>query len=356
MTAGLCGKIRAYIQTEFFIMTFNTTLSPSGHQFPIEANETILEAALKHGYTLPYSCRDGVCGACKGKVLQGEVAHGKHQDSTLTDAEKSAGMALFCCAKPLSDLRLECREVNAVKDIPVKTMPCRVQSMTKRADDVMVLQLKLPANERLQFLAGQYIDILLKDHKPRSFSLANAPHNDEFLELHIRNIVGGEFTKHVFEVMKERDILRFKGPLGTFFLREDSDKPIIFVASGTGFAPIKAIIEHALHIGIKRPMHFYWGARKLADFYMLDLVKQWEQAGIKFTPVLSDAIPEDHWTGRTGFVHQAVLQDYDDLSKHEVYACGAPIVVEAAHTDYTTQRGLPNEAFFSDAFTFAPKS
>jgi CDP-4-dehydro-6-deoxyglucose reductase len=337
-------------------MTFHTTLTPSGHQFPIEEHETILEAALKHGYTLPYSCRDGVCGACKGRVLQGAVYHGKFQDSTLTEAERAAGMTLFCCAKPLSDLNLECREVHAVKDIPVKTMPCRVQKLTKRADDVMVLQLKLPANERLQFLSGQYIDILLKDHKPRSFSLANAPHNDEFLELHIRNIIGGEFTKHVFEVMKERDILRFKGPLGTFFLREDSDKPIIFVASGTGFAPIKAIIEHALYIDIKRPMHFYWGARKLADLYMLDMAKEWERAGIKFTPVLSDAIAEDNWTGRPGFVHQAVLEDYADLSGHEVYVCGAPIVVEAAHRDFTKQRGLPNEGFFSDAFTFAPKT
>lgn len=337
-------------------MTFLTTLTPSGHQFPIEEHETILEAALKHGYTLPYSCRDGVCGACKGRVLQGSVDHGKYQDSTLTENERSAGMALFCCAKPLSDLNLECREVNAVKDIPVKTMPCRVQKMTKLADDVMVLQLKLPANERLQFLAGQYIDILIKDHKPRSFSLANAPHNDEFLELHIRNIVGGEFTRHVFEVMKERDILRFKGPLGTFFLREESDKPIIFVASGTGFAPIKAIIEHALYIGIKRPMHFYWGARKLTDLYMLEMVKQWERAGIKFTPVLSEPATEDAWSGRTGFVHQAVLDDYSDLSGHEVYACGAPIVVEAAHRDFTTQGGLPNEGFFSDAFTFAPKN
>ncbi len=337
-------------------MTFHTTLTPSGHQFPISANETILEAALKHGYTLPYSCRDGVCGACKGKVLQGSVTHGTFQNSTLTEAEQAAGMTLFCCAKPLSDLTLECREVNAVKDIPVKTMPCRVQKMTKRADDVMVLELKLPANERLQFLAGQYIDILIKDHKPRSFSLANAPHNDEFLELHIRNIVGGEFTKHVFEVMKERDILRFKGPLGTFFLREDSAQPIIFVASGTGFAPIKAIIEHALFIGITRPMHFYWGARKLADLYMLDMAQQWEQAGIKFTPVLSEALPEDNWTGRTGFVHHAVMEDYADLSQFDIYACGAPVVVEAAHTDFTAQRGALNENFFSDAFTFAPKS
>lgn len=339
-----------------FVMTFQITIQPSGHNFANEELETILEAALKNGYMLPYSCRDGVCGACKGKVLQGNVDYGKHQSSTLTDAEKTVGMALFCCAKPLSDLIVECREVNSIKDIPVKTIPCRVQHMEKPVADVMVLKLKLPANERLQFLAGQYIDILLKDHKPRSFSLANAPHNDEFLELHIRNIAGGEFTHHVFETMKERDILRFKGPLGTFFLREDSNKPIIFVASGTGFAPIKAIIEHALYVGVQRPMHFYWGVRKHADLYMLALAKQWQAKGITFTPVLSDALPEDQWLGRTGFVHQAVLDDYKDLSKHEVYACGAPVVVEAAHRDFTTQRHLPNEAFFSDAFTFAPKN
>lgn len=337
-------------------MAFQTTIQPSGHNYPIEPHETILEAALKHGYILPYSCRDGVCGSCKGKVLQGRVDYGKHQDSTLTDLEKIAGMALFCCAKPLSDLIIECREVNSLNDIPVKTLPCRVQKMQRLALDVMVLSLKLPANERLQFMAGQYIDILLKDQKPRSFSLANAPHDDEFLELHIRNIAGGAFTQHVFETMKERDILRFKGPLGTFFLREDSTKPIILVASGTGFAPIKAIIEHALHIGVKRPIHFYWGARKLADLYMLDKARQWESRGIKFTPVLSEALPEDAWQGRTGFVHRAVLDDYSDLAGHEVYVCGAPVVVEAAQRDFTTQRSLPNEEFFSDAFTFAAKN
>jgi len=337
-------------------MTFKAIIQPSGHSFPIEAHETILEAALKHGYTLPYSCRDGVCGTCKGKVLSGRVDYGKHQESTLTDAEKATGMALFCCAMPKSDLELECREVNAVKDIPVKTMPCRVHRMETPAPDVMVLLLKLPANERLQFLAGQYIDILLKDQNPRSFSLANAPHNDEFLELHIRNIVGGAFTHHVFEVMKERDILRFKGPLGTFFLREDTEKPIILVASGTGFAPIKSIVEHALYIGLKRPMHFYWGGRKLADLYMLELAKEWESKGVRFTPVLSEALPEDAWKGRTGFVHLAVLEDYSDLSGYELYVCGAPVVVEAAHRDFTAQRKLPNEAFFSDAFTFAPKN
>ena len=336
-------------------MSFTTTILPSGHKFAVDADENILEAGLRQGYTLPYSCRDGVCGACKGKIVQGEVDYGKYQASTLSDTEKKAGLALFCCAKAKSDLIIECREVSTLSDIPVKLLPTRVHKMEKLADDVMVIYLKLPASERLQFLAGQYIDILQKTSKPRSFSLANAPHDDEFLELHIRNISGGNFTHHVFTEMKERDILRIKGPLGTFFLREDSDKPIIFVASGTGFAPIKGIIEHALKIGIKRPMHFYWGARKLADLYMLDKATKWEAQGIKFTPVLSDAIPEDDWQGRTGFVHQAVMEDYADLSGHQVYACGAPVVVEAAHRDYTTQRNLPNEEFFSDAFTFMPK-
>lgn len=336
-------------------MIFQATIQPSGHNFPVEEQETILEASLRHGFILPYSCRDGVCGVCKGKIVEGRVDYGKHLPSTLTAAEKAAGMALFCCAKPQSDLVIECSEVQAASDIPVKTMPCRVQKMERLTEDVMVLYLKLPANERLLFLPGQYISILLKDQKPRSFSLANAPHNDELLELHIRLIAGGTFTGHVFNEMKERDILRFKGPLGTFFLRENSDKPVILVASGTGFAPVKAIIEHALHIGFNRPMYFYWGARKLADLYMLDKAKQWESNGIKFIPVLSEPSPGDNWQGRTGLVHQAVLDDFSDLSGHEVYACGAPIMVQAAHRDYTAKRNLPENAFFSDMFTFVPK-
>lgn len=336
-------------------MTFNITIRPSNHSYTAEAEDTVLEAGLAHGYTLPYSCRDGVCGTCKGKVLQGTVDYGVHQEDTLTAAEKAAGMALFCCAKPLSDLVIECREVQSVKDIPVKTLPCRVEKLERPAPDVMVMHLRLPANERLQFLAGQYIDVLQKNDKPRSFSLANAPHDDEFLQLHIRNIPGGTFTHQIFTQTKERDILRFTGPLGTFFLREDSDKPILFVASGTGFAPIKAIIEHALHVGVKRPMHFYWGARTLADLYMLDMAQQWEASGIRFTPVLSEPRDSDRWQGRTGFVHQAVLDDYADLSSYQTYVCGAPIVVESAHRDFTTLRNLPQEEFFSDAFTFAPK-
>jgi CDP-4-dehydro-6-deoxyglucose reductase len=336
-------------------MTFNTTIKPSNHSFPNDVDETILDAGIKHGYALPYGCRNGVCGACKGKILEGTVDQGAYQPHALSEAEIAAGLTLFCCAKPKSDLVIECHEVSATADIQVKTLPCRVHKMEKLADDVMALYLKLPATERLQFLAGQYIDILMKEGNPRSFSLANAPHDDEFLQLHIRNIQGGSFTRHVFTEMKERDIMRIKGPMGTFYLREQGDKPIVFVASGTGFAPVKSVIEHALHIGFQRPMHFYWGARVLADLYMLDLVKQWVALGIKFTPVLSEPLSTDNWQGRQGFVHQAVLEDYSDLSGHQVYACGAPVVVAAAHRDFTTLRGLPNEEFFADAFTFVPK-
>ncbi|HEU0219553.1 MAG TPA: CDP-6-deoxy-delta-3,4-glucoseen reductase [Gallionella sp.] len=336
-------------------MTFQTTIQPSGYQFPIEENETILDAALRHGYTLPYSCREGACGVCKGKVMEGQVDHGNYLGSALTNMDKAAGMTLFCCARPKSDLVIECHTAGKISDIPVRIMPCRVRKMTRLADDVMALQLELPMGEQLRFLAGQHISILPKDQKPRNFSLANAPHNGGFLELHIRKVEGGAFTQYVFNGMKERDLLRFKGPLGEFRLREDSDKPVIFVADGTGFAPVKSMIEHALHIGLQRPMHLYWGGRRPADLYMLEEARQWESSGIKFTPVLSEALPEDDWQGRAGPVHQAVLDDFNDLSGHEIYACGTPAMVDVARRDFTAQCGLPDAAFFSDAFTFVPK-
>lgn len=331
-------------------MTFQVTIQPNGYQFPIEEHETILVAALKHGYTMPYSCREGACGVCKGKVMEGRVDHGNYLGSALTERDRAAGMTLFCCATPESDLVVECYGAGKVSDIPVRILPCRVHKMARLADDVMVLQLELPMGERLRFMAGQHIAILTKDQKPRNFSLANAPHDGEFLELHIRRIEGGAFTRHVFDEMKERDILRIKGPLGELRLREDSDKPIIFVADSTGFAPLKAMIEHALHIGLQRPMHLYWGGGRLADLYLLEEARQWAERGVGFTPVLADALPDDRWTGRRGAVHQAVLDDFDDLSGHEVYACGTPEMVDAARREFTAQRGLPEASFFCSAF------
>jgi CDP-4-dehydro-6-deoxyglucose reductase len=335
-------------------MTFQVTIKPSDHHFSISPDESILDAALREGFPIAYGCRDGACGSCKGKVVEGRVDYGEYSESALSDEEKERGYALFCQAKPLGDVVIECREISAIKDIPVRTLPCRVQKLEKLAPDVMMIHLRLPANERLQFLAGQYIDILTRSGLRRSLSLANAPHDDSVLELHLRNY-GGPFSQYVFNTLKEKDILRFEGPLGTFFLREDSDKPIILLASGTGFAPIKAIIEHAIHKRIQRPMTLYWGCRVRSDLYLSDLADRWTTYhSIRYIPVLSDARPDDCWSGRTGLVHQAVMQDYPDMSKYQVYACGAPIVIESARRDFVEQCKLPADEFYCDAFTPAP--
>ncbi|PTN09141.1 CDP-6-deoxy-delta-3,4-glucoseen reductase [Nitrosomonas aestuarii] len=337
-------------------MSHQIIIKPSGHVINNAApDETILQSTLQAGFSLPYGCRNGSCGICKGKILSGTVNYGRYTDETLTEEEKQAGLALFCCASPLSDLVIECHEISAIKDIEIKTLPARVEKLERVAPDVMIISLKLPTNQRLQFLAGQYIDILLKDGKRRSFSLANAPHDDEVLQLHARNYPGGVFAEHVFTKMKVKDILRFEGPLGSFFLRDTPEEiPIIFLASGTGFAPIKSILEHVFyHKNNRYNMTLYWGVRTKADLYLGDLAKQWQQLHDNFTfiPVLSDALPEDNWKGREGFVHEAVLNDFCTLKNHQVYACGSPVMVKAAYQDFTALRNLPKDGFFSDVFT-----
>jgi CDP-4-dehydro-6-deoxyglucose reductase len=315
------------------------TLQPSGHQFQVEDGEAVLAAALRQGFVLPYGCKNGACGSCKAKIVSGTVDYGVYQAKTLTEEEKAQGKALLCQAKPLSDLVVEARSIGAAKDIQVKKLPCRVQKMERLSEDAMLLQLKLPANEKLAFLAGQYIEFLLKDA--------------EFIELHVRHVAGGQFTDHVFNRMKERDILRCEGPFGTFFLREDSDKPIVFVASGTGFAPIKAVIEHLFHKNIARPATLYWGGRRPKDLYMNALAEKWaaEHPSLRYVPVISNALPEDVWRGRTGFVHRAVMEDFPDLSGYQVYACGVPVMVDAARKDFIATCGLPEDEFYADSFT-----
>ncbi|HQU79242.1 MAG TPA: CDP-6-deoxy-delta-3,4-glucoseen reductase [Azonexus sp.] len=336
-------------------MSHQITVQPSGRQFAADAGETILDAALRQGFTMPYGCKDGACGSCKGKVLAGTVDHGKAQPQALKDEEKAAGLALFCCARPQSDLTLQCKQLTSGADIPVKTLPSRIEKLERLAPDVIEMHLRLPASERLQFLAGQYIDILLKDGKKRSFSLANAPHDDAFLQLHIRHVAGGLFTDQVFSTMKVRDILRFNGPHGGFYLREDSAKPMILLAGGTGFAPIKAIVEHAIAEQCRRPMHIYWGAKARADLYQNSLPERWaaENANITYIPVLSEPAADDRWSGRIGFVHRAVMDDFPDLSGHQVYACGAPVMIDAARSDFVGICKLPEEEFFADAFSFS---
>ena len=340
-------------------VSYQVTLKTSGKQFTVTQDETVLEAALRQGINLPYGCKNGACGSCKGKVLEGQITHGQHSENALSRTDETAGGILFCCSHPQSDLLIEAREVQGAGDIAIRKVPCRVNTISKPSNDVAILKLQLPAAERFQFLAGQYLEFLLKDGQRRAYSIANAPEQEGPLELHIRHLPGGLFTDFVFgavsPALKEKDILRFEGPLGSFFLREDSKKPIIFLAAGTGFAPIKSIIEQMQTKKIERPIELYWGGRRPSDLYLSDLCKTWEQEipNFKYIPVISDGLPEDAWRGRTGFVHQAVIDDHPSLKDFQVYACGAPVMVNAAREDFSSKCHLPEEEFFADSFTSA---
>ena len=335
-------------------MTHKITVRPGGQTCLAEADTTILRAALAANINLPYGCRNGTCGNCKGRVVEGRVDHGLLPGAgALSDAEREQGYALFCCARPLSDLVVEARRMDADPVHPVKNLPARVERMQRLAPDVMALFLKLPANERLDFAAGQYIEIITGDGKRRAYSLANPPHDNALLQLHVRLSPGGGFSERVFTQMKERDMLRVEGPLGRFQLDQASSKPIILLAGGTGFAPIKSIMEHLLHLGSGRRIDLYWGARDRAGLYLPDLPLRWAaEQRLRYVPVLSDPLPGDAWDGRCGLVHQAVLADCADLSAHQVYAAGSPAMVVAAQQDFVA-RGLPADAFFADAFNFA---
>jgi len=340
-------------------VSYQVTLKTSGKQFTVNQDETVLEAALRQNINLPYGCKNGACGSCKGKVLEGQVTHGQHSESAMSRADETGGATLFCCAHPQSDLLIEAREVQGAGDIAIRKVPCRVNAISRHGSDVAILKLQLPASERFQFLAGQYLEFLLKDGQRRAYSIANAPEQEGPLELHIRHLPGGLFTDFVFAAkdpaLKEKDILRFEGPLGSFFLREDSKKPIIFVAAGTGFAPIKSIIEQMQAKKIQRPISLYWGGRRPSDLYMNSLCETWAQdlPDFKYIPVISDALPEDAWDGRSGFVHEAVMTDHPNLKDFQVYACGAPVMVNAARQDFSSQCHLPEEEFFADSFTSA---
>ncbi len=339
---------------------FQITVQPSARAFTAQPDETILTAGIRAGLGLPYGCKDGACGSCKCKKLEGIVVHGPHQSKALSDEEEANGFVLTCCGVAHSNVVLESRQVTQEGALPIKKMPTRVSLMEKMSADVMLLKLQLPANDNFTYHAGQYVEFILRDGVRRSYSMANAPHTLAAsdagaggLELHIRHMPGGQFTDPVFSSMKEKDILRIEGPFGSFFLREDSKKPLVLLAAGTGFAPVKAMIEHMQFKGITRPTTLYWGGRRPADLYMDAWVKAKTAAmpHLRYVPVVSNALPEDGWTGRTGFVHQAVLADLPDLSGYQVYACGAPIVVDSARAAYTGQAGLPEDEFYADAFT-----
>jgi CDP-4-dehydro-6-deoxyglucose reductase, E3 len=330
-------------------MAFKVTLQPSGHAYEVAPGATVLNAGLAAGWNIPYSCRAGTCRTCRGRILRGSVDHGAAHPAYLTEEQKAKGFALLCKAKPLSDLEIQVQEL-ALQSIKPKVIPCRVKRIRKPAPDVALIDLRLPMNENLMFAAGQFVEFLLPQGKTRSYSIANAPSAEGVidLELHIRHTPGGLFTDRVFGQLAEGELLRLRAPLGTFYLREESAKPIVLLASGTGFAPIKSMVLYAIRRRLARPITLYWGCRARRDLYMDELARGWEAdlPGFKYVPVLSD----EPWDGRQGFVHRAVMEDFPDLSRHQVYACGAPPMVDAARRDLTAQCGLPEDEFFADSF------
>jgi NAD(P)H-flavin reductase/ferredoxin len=329
---------------------YRLTVHPGNREIVARPHETILEAGLRAGLAMPYECRSGGCGVCKGTVLYGHVQHGVYQSSVLSNEERAQGKTLFCCATPLSDLELEYESGAAGGNVPVKALDVLVTRMEKLAEDVMLVHLKLPEGSRMDFGAGQYFKVVLEDGARRAFSFATAPGATDEIEMHVRLIAGGRFTTHVFTRMKEGERLRIEGPFGQFELR-DSERPIIFVAGATGFAPAKSMLEYAFKAGLKRRMYLYWGVRRRRDLYMAELPQQWarEHSNFTFVPVLSEPHPEDRWDGRTGLVHEAILHDFPDLSGFEIYTCGSVKMVETARPAFVAQ-GLNEEACFADAF------
>ena len=301
-------------------MTFQISVLPSGRSFTTNPGEAMLAAGIRQGIGLPYGCKDGACGSCKCKKLEGMVEHGPHQSKALSAEEEAEGFVLTCCGVPLSDVVLESRQVTEAGAFPIRKMPSRVAALERKSHDVMLVRLQLPANDPFVYHPGQYVEFILRDGARRSYSMANAPHHGPGVELHIRHMPGGKFTDHVFGLMKEKEIQRIEGPFGSFYLREDSDKPMVLLASGTGFAPIKALIEHLQFQNIQRPATLYWGGRRPEDLYMDDWVqaKLVEMPHLAYVPVISNATPDDNWNGRTGFVHRAVLEDFPDLSGYQV--------------------------------------
>ena len=318
-------------------MSFTIRVAGSEVVFECREGQSVLEAALAAGWELPYSCRRGVCESCRARVVSGEFA----------GPTALGGDALLCQAHPRSDLEIAPREVRRLDPGARKRIDAKVYRIERPAPDVAVVQLRFPAGVRVRFKAGQYLEVILADGSRRAFSMANPPHQNDGALLHVRVLPEGAFSHGVLSTLARGSPLTVEMPFGDFHLRE-GDKPAILLAGGTGFAPMKAMVEDLIRRNVARKLALYWGARKAPDLYAADLPRKWaaQHAGLRFVPVLS----EEQWDGRTGLVHEAVMADFPTLATCEVYACGAPAMVEAARRDFTRRRGLPPAAFYCDPF------
>ena len=322
-----------------------------GVEFEIKPSQTILEAAISSGITLPYGCRSGSCGSCKATIIKGEVFHEDIMPGVLTDQDKSEQNFLLCKTYATSDVTITSPVEKKLDEFPKKITPVRVEKLNLLNHDVMQILLKLPAGENLQFKAGQYLEFILKDGARRAFSMANAP-SDDLIELHVRLIEGGTFTNYVFNEMKEKSIHRIEVPIGNFYLRE-SDRPMIFVAGGTGFAPIKSIINDYYRAGEERNIYLYRGFKTHKDLYQDEVVDNWKKNINNFEAI--NIYSEEVVNGQEkSLVHKKVIKDLGQLDSFDVYCCGAPGMIEVAYKEFV-EAGLNPNSFYSDAFTFAPK-
>lgn len=334
-------------------MSYQVTLKDSGHHFQVEPDACVLDAARAQDIALAYGCQNGHCGACRAKIVSGHVSYAARPEA-LSEAELRLGYTLLCQARAQSDLVLEVEELPPSPGLRVRNLPARVARRERLSHDVMALFLQLPKGTDFEFLAGQYVDILLHDGRRRSFSLANTPGGAEsLLELHLRHVPHGQFTDYVFNQMPERALLRIEGPLGSFYLRE-SQRPALLIGGGTGFAPLKSMLEQAFARRLSRPLHLYCGVRARCDLYMDGLAREWRRAhpGFRYTPVLSESTAEDGWDGRRGLVHDAVTTDYPDLRDYEIYMSGPPAMIQAGKTSFMAH-GLALERLHYDSFDYA---
>jgi CDP-4-dehydro-6-deoxyglucose reductase len=332
-------------------MPFRVQLPGSGRSFEAAGDETVLAAGLRQGYALPFGCRNGACGSCRVRLTAGRVEHAA-APRALSDAETKAGYILMCQAHARSDLSLDLHQPEALEALRPRTIPVRVTSHRALSPDVLELAVKLPRGEQFRYVPGQYVDFLLADGRRRSFSIATAQPADDTLQFHMRVTPGGFFTHYVQDAMPERAILRFEGPFGAFYVREDSKRPAILMAGGTGFGPIKAMLERQFHLGLARPFHLFWGARASRDLYLDALARDWAQRhpNFRYTPVLSE--PDASWKGETGLVHEAVLRAHPRLAGHEAYMAGPPAMVHAGKQAFVAA-GLDADHLYYDSFDYA---
>lgn len=330
-------------------MAYDVHIAGTDLHFACDAQQNILDAALKAGIEMPYSCRKGVCGNCAGAVASGEVQCPPAGEIV------QPGQHLFCQCLPLGDLEIVPTAWHRTDPAARKTFNVKVYRNTPAADDVSVLQLRLPAGQRAKFKAGQYLQIALPDGSRRSYSMANPPHESDMLQLHVRHVPGGQFTQ-IVQQLKAGDVLRVELPFGSFELREESVAPMLCVVGGTGFAPVKSLLDDIVKKGIKRPITLIWGGRNRGGLYLMAAVERWKKMLPEFTfvPAVEDPGDAQALGGFHGRVDEAVRAHCTALADSEVYCCGAPAMVASVKKVCVDERGLDPRHFFSDVFVPGP--